>query len=95
MFKNLDNVFEKRKKVLNKSLDKNRQINAEVSNFFKKEFGEKIRGSSIVVNYNNKEESLVIVTENKILANELSYRMVELSEFLKNRSICLNKILIR
>ena len=95
MFRNLNNAIERKKDSLEKLSDKNQRIKKEAQEFLKKELGEKITGFSFFIAYNPKNESLVITTQNKTLASELTIKLVELSNFLKSRHIHLDRILIR
>jgi len=95
MFKNLGKRFENKKVFLDKSLDKSQRIKKEVGAFLKDVFGDKLKGFSFLVSYNSKDDSLVITTANKILANELSIRLIDLSNLLKTKDIRLGKILIK
>lgn len=95
MFKNLNSIIEKKKKLLIKNQDLNQGINKEVRNFLINEFGKDIESFSFVLDYKVKDGSLLITTDNKALSNELALRLGSLSEFLKGRKIYLNKILIR
>ena len=95
MFKNLNNIIEKKKKLLIKSQDLNQDINKEIKNFLVKEFGKDLEGFSFALNYQAKDNSLSIVTNNKVLSSELAIRLGSLNDFLKDKGIKLSKILIR
>ena len=95
MFKNLNNIIEKKKKLLIKSQDLSQDINKEIKNFLIKEFGKDLEGFSFVLNYQTKDNGLSITTNNKVLSSELSIRLGSLNDFLKDKGIKLNKILIR
>ncbi len=95
MFKNLNNIIEKRKKLLIKSRDLNQDTYKEIKNFLIKEFGKSLEGFSFTLNYQIKDNSLSITTNNKVLSSELAIRLGSLNDFLKDKGIKLNKILIR
>ncbi|MDO8496604.1 MAG: hypothetical protein Q7S43_04135 [bacterium] len=95
MFKNLSNIIEKKKKLLIKSQDLSQDINKEVRNFLINEFGRDLEGFSFTLNYQAKDGSLLITTDNKMLSNELAIRLGALNDFLRDKKISLNKILIR
>lgn len=95
MFKNLDSIIEKKKKLLIKSQDINQDINKEVRKFLISEFGKDLEGFSFTLNYKAEDGSLLITTDNKVLSNELAIRLGSLHDFLKKRKVELKKILIR
>lgn len=95
MFKNIGNVFEKRKGYFNKSQDQITLIKSSFYSFLKNRFGDNLSGFSFVLNYDPKENSLTITTENKVIANELTIQLVGLHSFFKDNKIKLDKILIR
>lgn len=95
MFKNIDHIIEKKKKLLIKNQDLSQDISKEIKNFLIKEFGKDLEGFSFTLNYQTKDNSLTITTNNKILSNELAIRLGPLNDFLKDKGIRLSKILIR
>jgi hypothetical protein len=95
MLKDLSNVFDKKRKFFSESKDKDWDIKEILKTFLQKEFGENLKGFSFIVRYNPKDNSLIITTDNKIIANELSLRLVDLSSVLKDRGIRLGRILIK
>ncbi len=95
MFRNLNNIIEKKKKLLIKSQDINQDLNTEIKNFLISEFGKDLEGFSFTLNYQAKDKGLTITTSNKVLSNELAIRLGSLTDFLKERRISLSKILIR
>lgn len=95
MFKNLSSIIDKKKKLLIKSQDLNQDLNQEIKNFLIQEFGKDIEGFSFTLSYKAKDHSLLITANSKVLSNELAIRLGSLNDFLKNRKISLNKILIR
>jgi len=95
MFKSLDKTFEKRKKILSQSKDKNLLIREGLNFFLKNEFNEDIKGFSLLITYDPKNNSLLITAENKVLANELTIKLPKMTDFLKTRDIRLDRILIR
>lgn len=95
MFKNLSIIVDKKKKFLIKNQDLNQGLNKEIKNFLIKEFGKDLKGFSFTLNYQTKDNSLTIATSNKVLSNELAIRLGSLNDFLKDRKIKLNKVLIK
>ncbi len=95
MFKNVGILFEKRRRLFQGSQDKSAQINQILKEFLKEKFGEGLQGCSIKVSYSSKENSLMITADSKIIANELTLQLAELSTYLKKDNIKLNRILIR
>jgi len=95
MFKNLNNIIDKKKKLLVKSQDLNQNLNREIKKFLLDEFGKDLEGFSFILNYQTKDNSLSITTSNKVLSSELTLRLGSLSNFLKDKRIKLDKILIR
>ena len=95
LFKNIGNYFEKRNRFFNKSQDRSTQIGSAVKDFLKEKFGDNLIGYSITVSYQVKDNSLLITTDNKIIANELAIRLDSLTGFLKDRRIRLDRILVR
>ena len=95
MFKNLNNIIDKKKKFLVKSQDLNQDLNREIKKFLLDEFGKDLEGFSFILNYQTKDNSLSITTSNKVLSSELTLRLGSLSNFLKDKRIKLDKILIR
>ena len=94
MFKNINNLFERRKSYLRKTQEKNTALKQILFDFLKNEFGD-VFSDTIKIDYNPREKTLIIVTQSKVLANELTIRLVSLHEFLKERGAILGKILIR
>ena len=95
MLKNISNLFEKRKSYLSKSQDKTVTIKNNFYAFLKNRFGDDIQSFSFVLNYNTKENSLIINTDNKVIANELTLQLLSINSFFKENGIKLDKILIR
>ena len=94
MFKNINNLFERRKSYLRKTQEKNTALKQILSDFLKNEFGD-VFSDTIKIDYNPREKTLIIVTQSKVLANELTIRLVSLHEFLKERGAIFGKILIK
>lgn len=95
MFNNLNDIFEKKKKYFNKNQNKIDLIKSSFYLFLKNKFKNQLKGFSFVLNYDPKENSLTITTENKVVANELTIQLVSLHSFFKDDEISLDKILIR
>jgi hypothetical protein len=94
-FKNLGNYFEKRKKAANINQDRSDIIKNNLRIFLTEKFGENIKGVSLKIEYNAKENNLTITTGSKTIANELSFYLGDLLDFFKKEKIPLNRILIR
>ena len=95
MLKNISNIFEKKKNYLNKYQDKSSLIKYKFYLFLKNKFGNNINGFSFILNYDSNENSLIITTDNKVIANELTFQLISLNSFFKENNIRLDKILIR
>lgn len=95
MLKNIGNIFEKRKSSFNKSQDKTVLIKNSFYLFLENKFGKNFNGFSFILSYDSKENGLIITTENKVIANELTIQLVGLSSFFKDSKIKLDRILIR
>lgn len=95
MLKNIGALFERRKKIFNRSQDTNSQINNSIKAFLKEKFGEDLKGCSLVVSYNSKDNSLTMTADSKIIANELALQLDDLSRVLKKDGIKLDRILVR
>ena len=74
MLKNIGILFEKRKNFFSRSQDKTSQIKNLLKCFLEEKFGEALKGYSFGVDYNSRENSLVITAESKTIANELTDR---------------------
>lgn len=95
MLKNIGLLFESKKKSFSRSQDTSSHINNSIKNFLKEKFGESLRGYSLVIKYNSKENSLIITADSKIIANELSLQLADMNDVLKREGIKLNRILVR
>lgn len=95
MFKNISTLLERKRKILSRSQDTNSQVKTSIKNFLKEKFGDKLKGYSLSINYNSKENNLTITADSKIIANEISLLLVDLSDKLKRDGVKLNRILIR
>ena len=95
MLKKIDSFFEKRKTIFNSSQDKVNKIKHTLQVFLKNRFGNSLAGLSIRISYDYKDNGLVIITDNKTLANELSFCLADLNDFLKDKQIRLGRILVR
>lgn len=95
MFKNLSNIIERKKKALIKKQDTTQDLNKEIKNFLINEFGKNLEGYSFTLQYQTRDNSLLITTNNKTLSNELAIRLGSLNDLLKRKKINLSRILIR
>lgn len=95
MFKNIGKIFKNRKNMLSRSQDKTDQIKEQLHSFLENKFGTALKGLSLKINYNPKDRSLIIISDSKILANEISLTLVELNNFLKEKNISLSRIQIK
>ena len=95
MFKKIDNIFERRKKSLDKSQETIKKIKDNLQLFFKERFGEDIKGLLIKIEYQSKDNSLIINTPSKVLANELTLNLLNIEDSLKKDKLKVDQILIR
>ena len=95
LFKDISNFFENKKKQAFKSEDNGTKVKTVLESFCNSYLGAGSYELLDKVEYNYKDNSLLIVASNKILANELSIRLQDLSNFFKKNIIKLEKILIR
>ena len=95
MFRDLGNLFERRKKLISSSENISVKITDTVDLFLKNQFGNSPQNKLFNIQYNPKEGTLLIEAGNKILANELSLRLDGLYSQFQEEKIKLNKILIR
>jgi len=95
MFRNLGSLFEKKKRIISSSANTDIKIIGIVNLFLKDQFNHSSQNKLFNIRYNQKEGILRIEAGNKILANELSLRLAELSYQFQKKEIRLNRILIR
>ncbi len=95
MLKDIGNVFERRKKILEKFQGKSLDIKDHLKVFLRDKFGNDLNGFSIGIDYNSQDNSLIITSGNKILANEITLQLADLAIFLKEKNIKVSKILVR
>lgn len=81
--------------MFNLSQDKVNEIKQALQGFLKNRFGDDLAGFSISIRYDYKDNQLVITTNSKTLTNELSLCLVDLNDFLKDKQIKLDRILIK
>ncbi len=93
--KDIGSLFEKRKIALSRSQDKTSLVKQSLQGFLLERFGDNLKGLSFRVDYNAKDNSLAITTDSKIIANELSLQLHDLTEYLKKTKLNLSRILIR
>ena len=95
MLKKIDNIFERRRKSLDKSQEIIKNIKDNLQLFFKERFGEDIKGLLIKIEYQSKDNSLIINTPSKVLANELTLNLLNIEDSLKKDKLKVDQILIR
>lgn len=95
MFRSISSSFEKKKKNINSIVEKDKGIKQSLRDFLQKEFGDDLKGFSLSLSFDPKENSLSIKADNKIIANELSLKLAELNSYLNRRGIKLSRIIIR
>jgi len=95
VLKSLEKKFENKKNAIKISEDRTGQIKYILQNFLKEKFGDKLKGISIGISYNSKNNSLVVNTISKVLANEIAVRLSEFNDFLKKNDIRLSKIIVK
>ena len=91
----LGKYIKKREDFFGKSAKTNQDLKFILDAFFKEKFN--IDGEFIYTqtHYDPKENSLTIVSSNKVIANELAIQLADLCEFLKKENIKLNNIYIK
>jgi len=95
MLKNIGNLFDNKKLAINRSQDQTDQIKEKLHLFLTNKFGESLKGLSLVINYNSRDKTLIINSDSKVIANELTLKLSELIGFLKENKINLSHILIK
>ena len=95
MFRNIGNYFDKKKIILDRDQNKKQNIKDSLRIFLEKEFGQTIKGFSLIIDYDPQDNILTVKTDNKTLANEIAMRLADLHSFLQKEGIKLNRILVR
>jgi len=95
LLKNIANIFESKKNFLTKSHGKSSEIKIHLQEFFTSKFQSDLKGLSLTIDYDSRGGKLIIKTENKIIASELTLCLSELLNFLKGKKINLTSIIIR
>ena len=95
MFKSVNSLITKKYSKLLKIKNKSFDIEKSFKRFLNDQFGQIARKISYSLVYNDKNGSLIIKTESKIFANELSLRMNELVKTIKTADIKLRRIVIQ
>mgnify|MGYP001578884931 CR=1 FL=1 len=95
MFKNTNTLFDKKKKFLTSTKNKSTLVKECLVDFLKDRFGSNLSGTSMSIDFNSKDNSLIIKTENKIIANELVAGTYDMKEFMKNKKIFLDRIIVQ
>lgn len=95
MFRNLGNLFDKKKKLISSSENESIRITGITNLFLKDQFGHSTQNKLFNISYNQKEGTLLVEAGNKIMANELSLRLADLHHQFQEKDVKLNKILIR
>ena len=95
MFKDLGRVLDKKVNSLKKNQNKSNLTKNIFFLFLENEFGKDLDGFSFDLSYGSKEDSLIITTNNKTIANELTLKLDKLNSFFRENQISLNQILIR
>ena len=95
MFRSANSLISKKYGNLLRSENKNLEIEKYFKEFLVEEFGTKAPKIAYKLIYDDKKNLLIIRTENKIVANELSLRVNSLIRALKKRNIKINKTVIQ
>lgn len=90
----LGGYFERKKDFLNRSQDKTNQAGKAIKTFLKSRFGDNLTGLSLNISYSSENGVLTISAGNKILANELSICLADISDALKKENIKVKQIII-
>ena len=95
LLRSLENLLNKKKRLINSFEDDSSKIYRIANNFLENEFGHTSQNKMFNVSYNQKDKILLVESGNKIMANELMLRLIDLYSNLEKEKIKLNKILIR
>lgn len=93
--KHLGNYFERRKRLIQKTENADIKINRIFKMFLDNQFGNLSQKIPFRIRYNPRDNNIIIETGSKAVANELTLRLVALSDYFRRGSIKLSRILIR
>lgn len=94
MFRSLGGTLEKRKRQLIKTDTKSNNITDVFNQFLEENFREYKDFFKWGVEYNPNDGRVIIKTESKVIANEISLKMEQLARLFKERNIKVSKIII-
>jgi len=94
-FRNIGSLFDRKKKELKFTKNINLEIKEVLRGFLRTHYGDNLDKFNFTMEYNSSEKTLSIITENKTIANELSFNLGNINNFFRTRGIQLNRILIR
>ena len=95
MFKDLGNLFDIKNRNIKFSKNKNLEVREIFNDFLNKYYGNNLDKFNFIIEYNYLDKTLNIKTENKTIANELSFNLGNINIFFKTKGVQLNKILIK
>lgn len=95
MFRSIGGIVDKKKNNLIKSGEKNSDINLIFDKFLDKYFAEYKNLFQWEASYSSQDEKVVINTGSKLVAGELSLKIKELSQILKESNLKVAQIIIR
>ncbi len=95
MFRSVNGVLNKKLDKIVKSNNASTSIKDSFGKFVKDQFGPLAQKIKYTLDYDSKNNSLIVKTENKILANELSLRKDSILESFKKDRFKLSQIIIR
>lgn len=94
MFRSIGGTLDKKKNNLIKTREKSSDISLVFDKFLDKYFAEYKDLFKWEASYNSKDEKVVINTGSKLIASELSLKIKELSQLLKESNLKVTQIII-
>lgn len=94
MFRSINSSLDRKKSDLAKTDIKTTSIVSVFNQFLSQDFADYKDFFKWVIEYNPKDGGIIIKTESKVIANELSLKIVSFTKLLKENSIRVSKIII-
>lgn len=94
MFKDIKGYISLRIKNLEKNQNSVQRIKTSLEIFLKNKFGENLKGFSLKLEL-NKENDLIIESQNKTIANEIAYLKDDLKTYLARENSKIKAIIIK